>query len=237
MLVRVLKPCVRIADNKPGMYDFISRTFFTNQGTGEFLTGKPKLPSEYYEVDYIQSDGNQYINSLVIPDNTTGVEIRLSLPDVTTDKFVWGCRENTGNTRFTIGKQSNYAYFGFGSFISGDFPIYIDKPFVARMNYYNSRVAQTNNNPTVQLPSIASITYTKPIYLFGTIGATGTITGISQKIFYCKISKEQNLVRYLTPCIRISDGKPGLYDAISKTFFTNQGTGEFTWEGLSYSNI
>ena len=30
-------PCVRKSDNKPGMYDTVSKTFFTNAGTGEFV--------------------------------------------------------------------------------------------------------------------------------------------------------------------------------------------------------
>lgn len=32
-------PCYRKSDDKPGMYDLASGTFFTNQGTGEFLYG------------------------------------------------------------------------------------------------------------------------------------------------------------------------------------------------------
>ena len=34
-----LIPCYRKSDNKPGMYDVVSKTFYTNTGTGEFLTG------------------------------------------------------------------------------------------------------------------------------------------------------------------------------------------------------
>lgn len=32
-----LIPCVRKSDNKPGMYDTVSKTFYTNAGTGEFI--------------------------------------------------------------------------------------------------------------------------------------------------------------------------------------------------------
>ena len=30
-------PCVRKSDSKPGMYDTVSKTFYTNAGTGEFI--------------------------------------------------------------------------------------------------------------------------------------------------------------------------------------------------------
>lgn len=32
-------PCIRKSDNKPGMYDLITEQFYTNSGTGEFITG------------------------------------------------------------------------------------------------------------------------------------------------------------------------------------------------------
>lgn len=34
-----LIPCYRKSDSKPGMYDLVTDTFFTNQGTGEFIVG------------------------------------------------------------------------------------------------------------------------------------------------------------------------------------------------------
>lgn len=34
-----LVPCYRKSDNKPGMYDIINDTFYTNAGTGEFVLG------------------------------------------------------------------------------------------------------------------------------------------------------------------------------------------------------
>lgn len=39
-LVRKFIPCVRNEDNKIGMYDYITKNFYTNQGTGEFLKGE-----------------------------------------------------------------------------------------------------------------------------------------------------------------------------------------------------
>lgn len=39
-LVRNFIPCIRKSDNKAGMYDLVTATFFTNAGTGEFLYGE-----------------------------------------------------------------------------------------------------------------------------------------------------------------------------------------------------
>ena len=35
--IRNFIPCVRKADSKPGMYDTVTKTFYTNAGTGEFI--------------------------------------------------------------------------------------------------------------------------------------------------------------------------------------------------------
>ena len=36
-IVRDLVPAVRTADSKPGLYDMVTHTLFTNAGTGEFV--------------------------------------------------------------------------------------------------------------------------------------------------------------------------------------------------------
>lgn len=38
-LIRNLISCYRKSDNKPGMYDIVTNTFFINAGTGEFIVG------------------------------------------------------------------------------------------------------------------------------------------------------------------------------------------------------
>ena len=37
IMIRNFIPCVRKTDNKPGMYDTVSKTFYINAGTGEFI--------------------------------------------------------------------------------------------------------------------------------------------------------------------------------------------------------
>lgn len=36
---KILYPCYRKSDNKPGMYDIVNSVFYTNVGTGEFIVG------------------------------------------------------------------------------------------------------------------------------------------------------------------------------------------------------
>ena len=56
---------------------------------------------------------------------------------------------------------------------------------------------------------------------------TGTATNFAKGLLYGLECFDDNYHINLIPCIRKSDSKPGMYDMVSKTFYTNAGTGEF----------
>ena len=51
------------------------------------------------------------------------------------------------------------------------------------------------------------------------------------RLYYLKMYSDGDLVRDYVPCYRKSDSVIGLYDLVSKTFYTNQGSGTFTKGG------
>lgn len=59
------------------------------------------------------------------------------------------------------------------------------------------------------------------------VGNSNRMFPYKGKLFYCKIRINGVLVRDLVPAKRDSDNVVGMYDTVSDTFFTNQGTGEF----------
>ena len=54
-----LIPCVRKSDSKPGMYDTVTKTFYTNAGTGEFVCG-PDVEEQSLSVDWTDEAGTIY---------------------------------------------------------------------------------------------------------------------------------------------------------------------------------
>ena len=49
------------------------------------------------------------------------------------------------------------------------------------------------------------------------------------RIYSCKLYDSNHVwLRYFVPCVRTSDGKPGMYDRVNDAFYVNEGTGEFT---------
>lgn len=65
--------------------------------------------------------------------------------------------------------------------------------------------------------------------LFGYNRTTGVVNcSGSSRIYYAKFfNSNQNIIGNFIPCIRKSDSKPGMYDTITDTFYTNDGTDEF----------
>lgn len=48
------------------------------------------------------------------------------------------------------------------------------------------------------------------------------------RIYFCKIYDRNHMwLRYFVPCVRTSDGKPGMFDRVTGAFYVNNGTGEF----------
>lgn len=48
------------------------------------------------------------------------------------------------------------------------------------------------------------------------------------KIYETNVTREGEIVLNLIPCYRKADGEIGMFDTVSKTFFSNIGSGEFT---------
>ena len=52
-------------------------------------------------------------------------------------------------------------------------------------------------------------------------------TGFNGRLYSAMLCDNEEIVRDLVPAVRLSDGKPGMYDFVSHTLLTNAGTGEF----------
>ena len=65
-------------------------------------------------------------------------------------------------------------------------------------------------------------------WLFGR-NSDSTIYKSKNKLYKCKMYVSGVLVRDFIPCYRNSDNEVGLYDIVNGVFYTNQGTGAFTY--------
>jgi hypothetical protein len=113
ILVRNYIPCYRKSDNKPGLYDLVNGVFYTNAGTGEFKY--PRLPSEFQEVEYIQSTGTQYIDTGVLDSRYLTYDLKLKLNNTEQDSNIIGSFLNGDSYSFNLFKfyknTQNFASF------------------------------------------------------------------------------------------------------------------------------
>lgn len=252
-----LIPCYRKSDNKPGMYDIVTGKFFTNQGTEEFITGpelkrkvkfiikdnrvifadESLLPSEYRRVKYLENIDTSHIDTKYMSNSNTSVFIIAKLNNLNTGTNgpIIGNRDNSTNgVSLWASLTAGQMFFQFGANtqpvagVIGNYDIhkyYFDKNGLK----YDNRLVSTNvgNN----------FAKTATLKLFATNPGGANVNGFDARRFVGNIYKciilENGVVKlYLIPSVRNSDNKPGMYDLVTNTFFTNQGEGEFEWEEL-----
>lgn len=191
--------------------------------------------TEYQRVEYISSDGGQYIvTDFVADDNACGIEAVIAVGNYNSTTTM-GSRQDSGNTRFYLPYPlgSTSIYYGFNSAPSVTATISKASPFRWQTNFLNSRLAGVYTFDGASLGSRAiteTLTpHTVPVAIFGIYeGAVGGISNAkNMKLYSARCSKGYEIVREYIPCYRKSDGVIGVYEKFTKTFLTTP-AGAFT---------
>lgn len=195
-----------------------------------------KLPSEYQQVEYIESSGTQYINTGYVNSSNYQpykIDVDFKLESLLTTSFVFGTARNTGNQYSLVyGYSLTDKAWLFGRFGSSGSSIRFGTPDTNRHNikyvfgkglYFDGVL----ENSTVTQAS-TSTSSGKNIGLFARIRGTTPNSYANMRMYNCKFYEAEDvLVRYFIPCYRKSDNVVGLYDLVNHVFYTNNGTGTF----------
>lgn len=207
------------------------------------------LPDEYQQVAYIETNGNQYIETHIIPELANGEIISVEFIGKRNDallerEYLYGCTDTVdneenriGNVRFDyidgktyleVGKTESAATFNAIPNVGEKFNIYTESrvdmiPFsILKINDEMYESDTSNTDAGVQ--SWTGI----PLYLLWCNGA-GENEKYCGKLYGCRIGINNTDFQYdFVPCYRKSDGVVGLYEKNHEYFYTNSGTGEFT---------
>ena len=242
-------------------------TLILNQDyTYDETTGQLKIPNitddviisnlnelyGYTVLEYITSDGNQYIDTGVLGRAGLKSDITLSfnnLVGTNADDFgILGARRYTETT--TSNNNTHYERIYLLHYYNGFAHGY--------GMYYNSLIRLSNNKKytthtelnigeqfvNVDGNNITNTTYTDThdigltLYLFAINQDGSPYYKSSINLFHCKIYDENdNLIRDFLPVMRNSDGELGLYDIVNNVFYANQGTGAFTTGTIDYNYL
>lgn len=232
-LIRDFVPCLD-ADNRPCMYDLITQEAYYNQSEGtEFsYCVEHELPSDFVKLKYLESDRTQFIKTDYVPTNTTGLYID-AYNTVGGDFVPMGCRNDTGNTRFFIGRvtKTNAAGYGWGSWISPGGTG--DCRYDATLNWLNDRKSIINAPAFAQrVNNLGTLPHT-PLYGINIFGAnhqdTSNVLAWKGRIYRAKISEGDQIVRDFVPAYNTRRDKPCMYDLINNVAYYNDGIGEFLY--------
>ena len=192
------------------------------------------LPNEYQPIEYVETTGNQFMDTGLILSNLSQIEIVVKPFAATTND--WQCLFGAaaGNSTSITNDFSIYMHRSYSSntpYIDthyGTYDGYVpfvydpDTIYTIRTRYnitYLDGVAKYSITP-----STFSTPYTAYIgRLHKSSGGWGTFKGTG-KFYSVKIWESRTLVGYFIPCKRISDDEPGMYDLMSNTFCPNIGT-------------
>ena len=248
-LIHNFVPSVRVSDGVAGLYDTSTGVFHTNSGTGELkigdiVNGNDELPSEYQEVEYIESAQTQWIDTGVHPQDIDTMEADITLEQLRQQQerqfFLGGNYDSSSTTSGVASyvyvvvesRMNNQIQLWYGTYRGT--PSYwtlgerkkiktVLKKGLQQM-YVDGEIVL--NNSTAHEPPVSSRTL--PLMAYNYKDNTLANYGWGGRVYSLKLSKEGVMVRDFVPCYRRSDGVAGLYDRITGTFYTNAGTGSFT---------
>lgn len=192
------------------------------------------LPSGYQEVAYIQSNGSQYIDTGIAPDNETSMQLSMYTTSVS-NFYCAGAMDDYGKVIFaqdganggsvsaTVNSVRATAT-GLNRTTSGkryDVILSTDTN-----GYYSYDVQESGGGSYSTVKLYGSIEgATAPICIFG-LNSRALLDGIS-RLYSFMIRKNGALVCHLVPCRIIATGEVGAYDLVTKSFVGNSGTGTF----------
>lgn len=197
---------------------------FCVAGGGRF--GVLKNEKNYTELLYLESSGSQYINLGVVFKNTDEIYIDAMLLNTNSDKFLLAPNQwNNNKNRF--GMVGGYDYWGVGygntSTTQSNYTPKTSKDKNRHTFTYKDKVFNiTDLGLTYKATSVAWGGDTKPLRLF--YGYNAACAG---RIYAYQHKRDGTMLLDLIPVLD-KDGVACMYDKVSKGFFYNSGSGNFT---------
>lgn len=164
---------------------------------------------------YIGNSTNAFIDTSIIPDSQTGVylDFMWTDPNTSSDTYMFGLRDTSGNTRWTIGINPNRIYYGYGGYDGiFNFP-QSNHRYQVSLNFCNDKKFKTNTDE-LNLPTL-SFTPVNNIRIFGSSGVQASYSHSKIRIYKMQISQGNEIIMNLVP-IKINE-TGCMFDTISET--------------------
>ena len=193
------------------------------------------IPKEYSKIEYIESSGTEYIDTGITPTTNTGINIIYSYPTISSNISAGICGI------YTPGPDRQEALLITTATGSTNSKIFLASCGATINTQINTR-ANTKYNPKINWLNDGKIQIREIVENVGTNGIVDTVTlrlfsryndstnswlNSAARIYQAQFSEGNKIIHNFIPVKRSSDNEIGMYDTITKTFFTNGGTGNF----------
>ena len=189
------------------------------------------LSQDYTQLDYIESTGTQYIDTGYVINTNCSAKYGFMITGTVSDGHaIAGVYNGNNDLYFGIARSSNsklsYRY---------KHTFYASNTTIIKNTLYDVETSLKKSNQFLKLNNIEEVNsslnddFTNDLTSFIFRVNQLNINYMIGRIYYFKIYDNDVLVRDFIPCKRNSDNEVGLYDLVNGVFYTNQGTGSFTY--------
>ena len=182
------------------------------------------LPKGYRRVEYLESTGTQYINTLIKPNQGTGTYVDALCVGGDSSCNVDGASNQLMTPHIKSGNNAGYAYRGSWSGISG---FLTTDRYIGTLNWNSdgkATLTTVNKSWSTNL-SIVNFSSSYNLHIFNPNGYS--YNGMF-RIYSYKVMQDGELILDFVPAVD-NHNTPCMYDLVSQKPFYNSGTGTFTY--------
>ena len=190
------------------------------------------LPSNYVRLDYIQSSGTEYIDTNFDESNgNRRIEMKVLFPTLSSTFVMLFGNDYGSSGHYTFARTSS-SQINLGA---GDYTQYNISSLANTI--YDYDIKQHSGNSYFSIDGVKRITKSNSfsfpsgtLLIFAKRGDHGIEASLPYRLYKYKLfDNNENLIRDMIPAKNKDTGVVGLYDLANDVFYTNAGTGSFTY--------
>ena len=200
---------------------------------------KHAIPGGYTELEYIQTNGDEYIDTgYAWTTQNRKVNMEFMITTYKRRSHLFGSTNYLDydlNPYFSTNASYEQNYIGTERYF------YLNQDFIQNTKYnvvwdlrsdksFQMTVNNTNYGPATvdRIPTTGVSVYLFHVHRINPASFLEGYNPAIGRIYGTKMWDNENLVRNFIPAKRNSDNVVGMYDTVTQTFFTNAGSGTFT---------
>lgn len=182
------------------------------------------VATKYTRLEYIEANGNQSLDTNLVPSINTTVVADLLIPSGVGNKNLFCAYTNYALNSMSDSKLEYR--LGSGNWTQINTPSNVTNKFNVEFSCKTIKF----NGEIIATPNLTSLSNTYTLLLFTRSGGSSSYYG-KARIYTLKIYENGNIVRDYIPALR-SDGIAGLYDAVNDAFYASSGSSNFLYGAI-----